>query len=204
MRTTLTMPTAATKKSSKKKVVKKKAVTKKSVAKTSSATKAPAPGGLLAVGAKALDFAATDAKGARVSLADFAGRPVVLYFYPKDDTPGCTQEACDFRDNLPKFRKLGCTVLGVSPDSAASHGKFASKFKLPFTLLADEPGADGVPPICGSYGAWQEKSMYGRSYMGVARTTYVIAADGTVAARFDKVKVDGHVDEVLAVLANGR
>jgi len=159
---------------------------------------------LVAVGAKAPAFTASDPKGKPVSLAALAGKPIVLYFYPKDDTPGCTQEACDFRDNLPKFRKLGCTVLGVSPDSAASHAKFSAKFKLPFTLLVDEPGADGVPPICGAYGAWQEKSMYGRAYMGVSRTTYVIAADGTVAARFDKVKVDGHIDEVLAALAKAR
>ena len=159
---------------------------------------------LVAVGAKAPDFTVPDAAGKLVTLSAFKGKPVVLYFYPKDDTSGCTQEACDFRDNLAAFRKLGCAVLGVSPDSVKSHAKFAAKHALTITLLADEPDADGTPAVCAQYGVWQEKSMYGRAYMGVVRTTYVIGADGSVAHRFDKVSVTGHVDEVLAAVKSLR
>lgn len=148
-------------------------------------------------GKKAPAFTLPDQVGEKISLKDFAGAPVVLYFYPKDDTSGCTAEACQFRDLLPRFGKVGAHVLGVSPDSVKSHRKFADKHDLPFTLLADEPGADGVPPVCAKYGVWQEKSMYGRTYMGVARTTYLIAPDGKVARRWDKVKVPGHAEEVL-------
>jgi len=160
---------------------------------------AAAPG-LIAVGAKAPDFTLPDASGKLVTLSAFKGKPVVLYFYPKDDTPGCTQEACDFRDNLAQLKKCGCTVIGISPDSPKSHAKFAAKHGLAFTLLADEPGAAGTPAVCAQYGVWQEKSMYGRAYMGVVRTTYVLAKDGTVAQRFDKVSVTGHVDEVMGVV----
>lgn len=189
-----------------------KAPVKKAAAQTPAAKKATpstpamakagaAPAaGLVAVGTKAPDFTLPDAAGKLVTLSAFKGKPVVLYFYPKDDTPGCTQEACDFRDNLAAFRKLGCTVLGVSPDSVRSHAKFAAKHKLTITLLADEPAADGTPPVCAQYGIWQEKSMYGRAYMGVVRTTYVIGKDGTVAQRFDKVSVTAHVDDVLAAV----
>jgi peroxiredoxin Q/BCP len=161
---------------------------------------APAAGTLVAVGASAPDFTLPDSAGKPVALASLKGKPVVLYFYPKDDTSGCTQEACDFRDNLAQFRKLGCTVLGVSPDSVKSHAKFAAKHALTVTLLADEPGADGTPAVCSAYGVWQEKSMYGRAYMGVVRTTYVIDGAGKVAHRFDKVSVTGHVDEVLSAV----
>jgi peroxiredoxin Q/BCP len=172
----------------------KKASTKKPPAKTSSANS------LVAVGATAPEFTLPDAGGKPVSLSMLKGKPVVVYFYPKDDTSGCTAEACDFRDNLQQFRKLGCTVIGISPDSVKSHAKFAAKYKLTVTLLADEPDAAGVPAVCTAYGVWQEKSMYGRAYMGVVRTTYVIAADGKVARRFDKVSVTGHVDEVLSAV----
>ena len=143
-----------------------KSMNKISAAKQAKPSAASAPmkpaaavGGLIPVGAKAPDFTLPDATGKLVTLSAFKGKPVVLYFYPKDDTPGCTQEACDFRDNLAAFRKLGCTVLGVSPDSVRSHAKFAAKHKLTITLLADEPAADGTPPACAQYGIWQEKSL---------------------------------------------
>ena len=124
----------------------------------------------------------------------------VIYFYPKDDTPGCTKEACAFRDLHAKLLKAKARVYGVSADSAESHAKFAGKFKLPFDLIVDEPGKDGVPPLTKKLGAWQEKSMYGRKYMGVARTTYVIAPDGKVALRIDKVRPEGHAEEVIAAI----
>jgi peroxiredoxin Q/BCP len=184
------------------KVAAKPAVSKGSTVTRTAAPSASAPvsSTLVAVAAKAPDFTLPDASGKLVTLSAFKGKPVVLYFYPKDDTTGCTQEACDFRDNLAAFRKAGCTVLGVSPDPVKSHAKFAAKHALTITLLADEPGADGTPAVCAQYGVWQEKSMYGRAYMGVVRTTYVIDGAGKVARRFDKVSVTGHVDEVLAVV----
>jgi peroxiredoxin Q/BCP len=163
-------------------------------------SKAPTSSGLIAIGGAAPDFRASDAAGKTVTLASLKGKPFVLYFYPQDDTPGCTVEACDFRDNRPKFAKFGCPVLGVSPDSADSHRKFDAKYKLGLTLLADLAGPDGVPPIAAAFGVWQQKSMYGRTYMGIVRTTYVIDRTGRVAARFDKVKVDGHADAVLAAV----
>lgn len=147
-------------------------------------------------GKKAPAFTLRDQHGETHSLKDFAGSPVVLYFYPKDDTSGCTAQACQFRDQRPRFEKLGCAVLGVSPDDEKSHAKFATKHDLNFTLLAD-PGAK----VCDQYGVWQEKSMYGRKYMGVVRTTYLIAPDGKVAQRWDKVKVPGHVEEVRKAVA---
>lgn len=134
-----------------------------------------------------------DQAGKTHRLADHAGRWVVLYFYPKDDTPGCTKQACAFRDADAELRRRGVTVLGVSPDDEKSHAKFAKKFSLPFPLLADPEHA-----ACEAYGVWGEKSMYGRTYMGVTRTTYLIDPEGRVAHRWDKVKVDGHADEVLA------
>jgi peroxiredoxin Q/BCP len=152
-------------------------------------------------GRKAPAFSAPDQTGAVRTLAEFTGRAFVLYFYPKDDTPGCTVEACSFRDGFAKFRKAGIEVLGVSPDSPESHAKFARKFRLPFALLADVPAAGKAPRLCAAYGTWQEKSMYGKKYMGVARTTYLVGPDGRVAARFDKVKPDGHADEILAAAA---
>ncbi len=121
--------------------------------------------------------------------------PVVLYFYPRDDTPGCTTEACGFRDALPKFQKLKATIFGVSTDSVASHAKFAAKFELPFPLLADENHA-----VCEKYGVWVEKNMYGKKSMGVQRATFLIGTDGKLAALWPKVKVDGHVEEVAAAL----
>ena len=120
---------------------------------------------------------------------------MVLYFYPKDDTPGCTREACGFRDAKAKFAKHKAVVLGISPDSPASHEKFRQKYKLPFTLLADEGHA-----VAEKYGAWREKNMYGKKSMGIARSTFVIDATGKVAKVFKAVKVDGHDEQVLAVL----
>ena len=130
------------------------------------------------------------------SLASLRGRPVVLYFYPKDDTPGCTVEACEFRDNLPKFEELDATVIGVSPDSVKSHQRFKGKFSLPFTLLADPDHA-----IAEAYGVWAEKTMFGRKYMGVVRTTFVIDGDGRISKIFRKVKAEGHAEDVARVLA---
>lgn len=145
------------------------------------------------VGANAPAFSATDASGNRVSLKDLNGKIVLLYFYPKDDTPGCTKEACGFRDSFERLKKAGIVVIGVSPDSVASHRKFADKHKLPFILLADEDHT-----ICEAYGVWQERSMYGRKFMGVARTTFIIDGQGKVAHVFEKVKPAGHEEEVLA------
>lgn len=147
---------------------------------------------LLSVGDKAPAFKSTNQDGQAVSLGDFKGKKVVLYFYPKDDTPGCTKEACSFRDGWSKFRKRGIAVLGVSVDDAKSHRKFADKFSLPFTLVADTDKA-----IVKAYGAWGEKSMYGRKYMGTHRVTYLIDEKGKIAAVWPKVKPDGHADEVL-------
>ena len=143
-------------------------------------------------GKKAPVFSLKDQEGKTHSLKHYAGRPVVLYFYPKDDTPGCTTEACSFRDALPDFSKIKATVLGVSVLDTASKAKFAAKHELNFPLLADEDHA-----VADKYGAWQEKSMYGRKYMGVARITYLIDGNGNVAKRWDKVSVGTHADEVL-------
>jgi peroxiredoxin Q/BCP len=149
----------------------------------------------LKTGAKAPAFSAPDQAGKTVSLDDFKGKTVVLYFYPKDDTPGCTTEACSFRDEFAAFRKKGAVVLGVSPDDARSHAKFAGKFSLPFTLLADEDRK-----IAEAYGVWVEKSMYGKKYMGVERSTFVIGGDGKLKAVYRKVKPAEHVAELLAAL----
>ena len=147
---------------------------------------------LIDPGKKAPAFTLEDQQGRKHSLADYAGQPLVIYFYPKDDTPGCTKESCDFRDNLPRFKKSKAAVVGVSVLDTASKAKFASKYNLTFPLLADEDHA-----VIDKYGAWQEKSMYGKKYMGVARTTYLIGPDGKVAKRWDGVKVDGHAEDVL-------
>ena len=203
---------ASTKQASTKKAATKKAATKKPIklaskpAATKPVAKAPAKPatkatGLIEVGSPAPAFSAVNAAGKTVTLASLKGKAFVLYFYPADDTPGCTVEACAFRDNRPKFAKLGCEVLGVSPDSVGSHKAFDAKYKLGLTLLADGAGKDGVPPVAAAFGVWQEKNMYGKKYMGIVRTTYVVAKDGTVAARFDRVKVEGHADEVLAAVA---
>lgn len=146
-------------------------------------------------GAKAPAFALADDTGKTVSLSDFKGKKVVLYFYPKDSTPGCTTEACDFRDNLNRLTKTGAVVLGVSADSVASHKKFKEKQGLNFPLLSD-PDRKAIE----AYGVWQEKSLYGRKFMGIVRSTFVIGEDGRIAKVFPKVKVAGHVDEVLAAL----
>ncbi len=151
---------------------------------------------MLKEGDKAPDFTAKDDQGHEVSLKDFRGKKIVLYFYPKDNTSGCTKEACDFRDNLGRIERKDAVVLGVSPDSEKSHEKFKSKFDLTFPLLADED-----KKLVNAYGVWKEKSMYGRKYMGVERTTFVIDEKGKIAKIFPKVKVTGHADEVLAALA---
>ena len=149
----------------------------------------------LKVGDKAPAFAGTDQDGRPVRLSDFKGRKVVLYFYPKDDTPGCTAEACAFRDNLPKFKPSRAAIFGVSILDEASKAKFAKKYDLNFPLLAD-----AEHEVADKYGVWQEKSNYGKKYMGIARTTYLIVADGKVQKRWDNVKVDGHTEQVLAEL----
>lgn len=149
----------------------------------------------LKVGQKAPDFTVMDDQGEKVKLADLKGKKVVLYFYPKDDTPGCTKEACAFRDGIDKIKKRGAVVLGVSADSVESHKKFKSKFDLNFPLLADSD-----KKMIEAYGVWKEKSMYGKKYMGIERTTFVIDENGKIAHIFPKVKVDQHYDEVLEAL----
>ena len=141
------------------------------------------------------DIAMATPDGGTVRASDFKGRKAVLFFYPKDDTPGCTKESCAFQDNLPKFKKSKAAVLGVSVLNSASKARFAEKYGLEFPLLADEDHS-----VIEKYGVWQEKSMYGKKFMGVARTTYLIGADGKVARRWDGVKVDGHAEEVLAAV----
>ncbi len=145
-----------------------------------------------AVGDKAPAFTLLNDKGEKVSLKDFKGKTVVLYFYPKDDTSGCTAEACAFRDTRPAYTRAGAVIVGVSPDSVASHVKFKAKYDLPFMLLSDES-----KEMLTAYGVWQEKSLYGRKYMGVVRTTMVIGPDGRVERIYEKVKVAGHADAVL-------
>ena len=150
---------------------------------------------LIDPGKKAPAFSLKDQQGKTHRLADYAGRPIVLFFYPKDDTPGCTKEVCAFRDNLPKFKKSKAAVLGVSILDEKSKAKFAAKYDVNFSLLADPDHA-----IAEKYGVWQEKSRYGRKYMGIVRTTYLIGPDGKVAKRWDNVKVEGHAEEVLAAV----
>ncbi len=141
------------------------------------------------------DFTLLSDSGESVTLSSFRGQPVVLYFYPKDDTPGCTTEACEFRDAFPTFGTLGAVVFGVSPDTVASHAKFRAKFTLPFPLLADTEKT-----VSQAYGVWKEKSMYGRKYMGVERTTFVIDASGDIVTVFEKVKSAGHAAAVVGAL----
>jgi thioredoxin-dependent peroxiredoxin len=150
---------------------------------------------LIDMGKKAPAFSLKDQGGRAHKLSDCAGRPVVLYFYPKDDTPGCTKESCAFRDNLPRFKASKATVFGVSILDEASKAKFAGKYDLTFPLLADVDHA-----VAEKYGVWQKKSLYGRNFMGIVRTTYLIGADGNVVRRWDNVKVDGHAEEVLAAV----
>ena len=149
----------------------------------------------LAIGNKAPELAIPDQDGKTVTLKDLKGKQVVLYFYPKDDTPGCTKESCDFRDSMASIKKTGAVILGVSLDGQASHQKFIKKFSLPFPLLSDESKT-----VSKAYGVYKEKSMYGKKYWGIERSTFVIDKDGTLKSIFRKVKVDGHVDEVLAAL----
>jgi peroxiredoxin Q/BCP len=146
-------------------------------------------------GDKAPDFSLADQTGKTVRLKDFKGKPVVLYFYPKDDTPGCTKEACDFRDAEAAIAKAGAVVFGVSLDGEAAHQKFIAKYSLPFSLLCDENAT-----VSKAYGVYKEKNMYGRKYWGIERSTFVIDKAGVIAAAFRKVKVDGHAREVLAAL----
>jgi peroxiredoxin Q/BCP len=150
---------------------------------------------MLAVGDKAPPFTLNDADGNKVKLSDFKGKKVVLYFYPKDLTPGCTVEACAFRDDVGPLKKLGAVVLGVSADSEKTHGKFRAKHSLNFPLLADVNHE-----VSEQYGAWQEKSMYGRKYWGIARITYIIDEKGKVAKAYEKVKPAGHSEEVIAAI----
>jgi thioredoxin-dependent peroxiredoxin len=147
---------------------------------------------MLKEGSAAPQFSTTDANGDTVSLKDLRGEKVVLYFYPKDDTPGCTKEACSFRDAFSKFKKRGIRVLGVSPDSENSHKKFTAKYKLPFTLLADTDHS-----IADAYGAYGQKKFMGRTYMGVLRSTFLIDEKGKIKKIFSKVKPDEHADQVL-------
>ena len=144
------------------------------------------------VGDKAPDFTLPADRGGKVSLKELKGKTVVLYFYPKDDTSGCTAEACAFRDALPDFAKVKAAVVGISRDSVASHDKFAKKFNLPFPLASDEDGK-----VCQAYGVWVEKSMYGKKYMGIERSTFLIDGKGVVRKVWRKVKVDRHADQVL-------
>ena len=150
---------------------------------------------LIEPGRKAPAFALKDQKGETHRLSDYAGQHVVLYFYPKDDTPGCTQESCDFQTSLPAYTRRKAAVLGVSILDEKTKAKFATKHGLTFPLLADADHA-----VAEKYGVWQEKSRYGRKYMGVARTTYLIGPDGKVVQRWDKVKEDGHVEAVAEAL----
>jgi peroxiredoxin Q/BCP len=154
---------------------------------------------MLSVGDKAPQFTLNDGDGKKVKLSDFKGKKVVLYFYPKDLTPGCTVEACAFRDDIGAIKKLGAVVLGVSADSENTHQKFTAKHELNFPLLADLNHE-----VCEKYGAWQEKSMYGRKYWGIARITYIIDENGKIAKVFGKVKPAGHSEEVIAAIKSLR
>ena len=156
---------------------------------------ATAPELTLKEGDPAPAFTANTSGGGKISLADFRGKNVILYFYPKDDTPGCTKEACAFRDHFADFKKKGAVVLGVSTDAVKSHDKFVEKFKLPFTLLADED-----KKIVEAYGVWGQKSFMGRKYMGTHRVTFLIGPDGKIKKIWPTVKPDEHAEEVLAAL----
>ncbi len=144
------------------------------------------------IGNKAPAFKLETDGGGTVALKDLKGKKVVLYFYPKDDTPGCTKEACGFRDAMPNFKKVKAVIIGVSKDNVSSHDKFKSKYKLPFQLASDEDGK-----VCKAYGVWKKKNMYGRTYMGIERSTFLIDEDGRLRAEWRKVKVPGHVEDVL-------
>jgi thioredoxin-dependent peroxiredoxin len=147
------------------------------------------------VNSKAPEFTLPDQNGKDISLKEFRGKNVVLYFYPRADTPGCTIEACEFRDSYKKIQKTGAVLLGISPDTPKSQKKFEEKFSLPFTLLGD-----AEKKVANLYGVYKEKNMYGKKVMGVARTTFIIGPDGKIKHVFQKVKPEGHADEVLAEL----
>jgi peroxiredoxin Q/BCP len=189
----------ATKKKTKKKPT-KKTVTKKTAAKataakaTASKKTSPAPSSKpkAIVGKKAPSFKLFDQSQEEISSASLAGQPYVLYFYPRDNTPGCTREACDFRDLGARFKKLKVRVFGVSADSVKSHGGFAEKFSLPFSLLSDPD-----KKLISAYGAWVKKQNYGREYLGIERCTYLIDAEGKIKKAWRQVKVNGHVEQVL-------
>ncbi|OKH86964.1 thioredoxin-dependent thiol peroxidase [Thalassospira sp. TSL5-1] len=149
----------------------------------------------IAVGDKAPDFNLPTDGGGHVKLSDLQGQPVVVYFYPKDMTPGCTTESCDFRDQHPNFAAVNAKIIGISKDSAARHDKFKEKHDLNFTLASDEES-----DVCERYGVWKEKSMYGKKFMGIERTTVIVDAEGVIRHIWPKVKVKGHVDEVLAAV----
>ena len=168
-----------------------KTVAKKTVAKLPQKSKVKAAKVTLSIGGKAPSVSLTTLDG-DMSLAGLKGKNVVLYFYPKDDTPGCTKEACGFQDNLPKFKKMNAVVIGISKDSLASHQKFARKYKLAFNLAADEDIS-----IATAFGVWIEKSMYGRKYMGMDRSTFLMDGKGTIRNIWNNVKVPGHVEEVM-------
>lgn len=146
----------------------------------------------ITIGELAPQFTANTENNQTINLSDYLGKNVVLYFYPKDDTSGCTKEACEFRDNMERISNQNTIVLGVSPDSDKSHDKFKRKYNLNFTLISDE-----TKEICTAYGVWVEKSMYGKKYMGVERTTFIIDKEGKIAKIYNKVKVEGHVDKVI-------
>ncbi len=150
---------------------------------------------MVKAGKKAPDFTLLNQDGKKVKLSQFSGQNVVLYFYPKDNTSGCTKEACNFRDTFSELSNLGAVVIGISPDTAESHKKFAEKYNLPFNLLADPE-----KKVLEKYGVWKEKSMYGKKYMGVERTTFIIDKNGKVRKIFEKVKVPNHHNEVLEYL----
>jgi peroxiredoxin Q/BCP len=147
---------------------------------------------MLEQGSIAPDFTLPDQSGISHSLSDFRGQWVIVYFYPKDLTPGCTTEACNFRDDFPSFIKLNTTILGISKDSVKRHATFADKYKLPFLLLSDESGE-----VCEKYGVWKEKSMYGKSFLGIVRSSYLIDPQGKISRVYSKVKVKEHAAELL-------
>lgn len=154
---------------------------------------------LLEVGAKAPIFSTFDQNGKRVSLSDFEGKKIILYFYPKDNTPGCTKEACAFRDKITQFQDLNVVVIGVSIDSIKSHKSFSDKYQLPFTLLSDTD-----KDIVTNYGVWGEKTMYGKKYFGINRVTYLIDEQGAIATVFPKVKPETHAEEILKLIESNK
>lgn len=146
---------------------------------------------------KAIDFSLFSDEGKKIRLKDYKGKKVILYFYPKDNTSGCTREACAFRDSIQYFRKNNIVVIGISKDDTASHKKFKEKYSLPFSLLSDES-----LDVIKAYGVWKEKSMYGKKYMGIERTTFIIDEKGYILHILPKVKIDGHIDEIIKLIEN--